>query len=149
MYGQVFTRDISINASINYSWAQMRLFPHENWLHARISARINFSLCFRSWRNIKALKRPQRRRQREPHKFAYLILQKKRNARAISLLYISTPFNFSPRIEKTCLIATLEVNIWGQSFILFFFSDNFFPNRSYQFNSRIVCEHFASQTTWK
>lgn len=148
MYGQVFTRDISRNASINYSQAQMRLFPHENWFHAKISARTNFSLCFRSWSNIKALKRPQGRRQGEPHKFAYFI-KKKKNARAISLLHISTPFDFTPRIEKTCLIATVEVNIWGQSFILFFFSDNFFPNRSYQFNCRIVCEHFASQTTWK
>ena len=97
------------------------------------------------------LKQPRRRRQQEPHKFAYLTMKNSIFARFpraffifwhfVDVLVLSTTWN---DLFRSCVD---DVSIWWQMF-------NFVlcPKRWFQFNSRILRTHFSSIMTlnnWK
>ena len=96
---------------------------------------------------IRELKKPRRRRQHKPHKFAYLTM--KNNARAFfsfwhfeDVLVLSTTWN-----DLFCSCVD-DVGIWWQMFNFVFLC----PKRWFQFNWRMVRTHFSRIMTlnnWK
>ena len=99
---------------------------------------------FTSNKNNRELKKPRRRRQQSPHKFAYLTLKNSifaRFARAFfifwhfeDVLVLSTTWN-----DLFCSCVD-DVSIWCQMFNFVFLR----PKRWFQFNSRMVRTHFKS-----
>ena len=95
-----------------------------------------------AWNINRELKQPRRRRQQEPHKFAYLTMKNSilaRFARAFfifwhfeDVLVLSTTWN-----DLFCRWAD-DVSIWWQMFNFVFLC----PKRWFQINSRIVRTHF-------
>ena len=93
------------------------------------------------------LKQPRRRRQQNPHKFAYLTIENSifaRFARAYfifwhfeDVLVLSTTWN-----DLFCSCVD-DVSIWWEMFNFVFLC----PKRLFQFNSRTVRTHFSSIAT--
>ena len=101
-----------------------------------------------AWRNSRELKQPRRRRQQEPHKFAYLTMKNSIFARFARAFFIFWHFEDVLVLSRTwndqfCSCVD-DVTIWWQMFnFVFLCSKGWF-----QFNSRIVRTHFSSKTVW-
>ena len=111
-----------------------------------------FDLLPRWRQKNRELKQPRRRRQQNPHKFAYLTMKNSifaRFARAffifwhfVDVLVLSTTWN-----DLFCSCVD-DVSTWWQMFNFVFL----FPKRRFQLNSRIVRTHFSSTMSlnnWK
>ena len=131
------------------------VFPAEHQLQAPFCVLVNSLNCLAvmwSVEVIRELKKPRRRRQQKPHKFAYLTIKNSifaRFARAFlifwhfeDLLVLSTTWN-----DLFCSCVD-DVSIWWQMFNFVLLC----PKRWFQFNSRMVRTHFSSIMTlniWK
>ena len=93
------------------------------------------------------LKQPRRRRQQNPHKFAYLTVKNSifaRFARAYFIFWhFEDVFVLSTTWNDLFCSCVDDVSIWWQIFNLVFLC----PKHWFQFNSRIVRTHFSSIRT--
>ena len=96
--------------------------------------------------HIRELKKPRRRRQQKPYKFAYLTMKNSIFARFARAYFIFWHFDHEDVLVLSTTSNDLfcsyvdDVSIWWQTLVFVFLC----PKHWFQFNSRIVRTHFSS-----